>query len=257
MQKFDQTMNQRDIETLQGSMRLADGRWNDSRWVASLKLKAFAGASFILALSRLALFERPTFSRFSQACNSGRPVLIVAWHGSMLPSIYCHRRRNLVIMTSLSEDGDLLTQILYNMGFRCVRGSSSRGGMRGLLEMLRLLKKGYHGAVTVDGPRGPRHEVKPGAVLLAQKAGALLVPIGVAYSRVVTLNNWDRTEIPLPGSRAVMITGEPFTIAPEIEVQAGCELIKKRILACETAAQKYLADGRLADCIIERTGDTH
>jgi len=124
--------------------------------------------------------------------------------------------------------------------------------MRGLLEMMRLMQSGYTGAITVDGPRGPRHEVKPGAALLAQKTGALLVPIGVGYSRCVSLNNWDRTEIPLPGSRAVMITGEPFTISPETDIQAGCDLIGKRIMACEADAREYLASGRLNSCIIEK-----
>lgn len=254
MQKFNQNIDQRDIETLHGSMRLSDGRWNDPFWVASLKLKAFGGAALILSLSRLVMIERPTFNRFIQARKDGRPVIIVAWHASLLTSIYCHRRRNVVIMTSLSEDGDLLTQILYNMGFKCVRGSSSRGGMRGLLEMMRLLKSGCTGAITVDGPRGPRHEVKPGAVLLAQKTGALLVPIGVGYSHCATLNNWDHTEIPLPGSRAVMITGEPFTISQETDIQTGCNMIGQRIMACEADAREYLASGCLNSSIIERTG---
>jgi len=254
MQKFNQIIDQRDIETLCGSMRLSDGRWNNPFWVASLKLKAVAGAALILSLSRVVMIERPTFSRFIHACQDGRPVIIVAWHASLLTTIYCHRRRNVVIMTSLSEDGDLLTRILYHLSYKCVRGSSSRGGMRSLLEMMRLLKSGLTGAITVDGPRGPRHEVKPGAVMLAQKTGALLVPVGVGYSNYITSNNWDHTEIPLPGSRAVMITGEPFTISPKTDIQAGCDLIGQRIMACEADAREYLASGRLNSSIIEKTG---
>jgi lysophospholipid acyltransferase (LPLAT)-like uncharacterized protein len=157
-------------------------------------------------------------------------------------------------MTSLSEDGDLLTQILYNMGYKCARGSSSRGGMRGLLEMIKLMKNGLNGAITVDGPRGPRQEVKPGAVLLAQKTGALLVPIGVAYSNCIRLKNWDRTEVPLPGSRAVMITGDAFTIASDADLQQGCDLVRERILACEAAARDYIASGRLPPGFSEKTG---
>ncbi|PKL48068.1 MAG: hypothetical protein CVV42_11235 [Candidatus Riflebacteria bacterium HGW-Riflebacteria-2] len=235
-------------------MRGSDRFRDDPLRVASLKLRAWGGAALILSFSRLVMIERPTFNRFIQACKDGRPVVIVAWHASLLTSIYCHRRRNVVIMTSLSEDGDLITRSLYNIGYKCVRGSSSRGGMRGLLEMMRLLRSGSVGAITVDGPRGPRHEVKPGAVLLAQKTGALLVPVGVAYSNCITLKNWDRTEIPLPGSRAVMITGEPFTIEPAADINAGCEQIRQRIVACETDAREYLASGRLNSCIIEKTG---
>lgn len=254
MQKSDQNTEQRGLAMSYGSSRPDDSRWQDPLWVAGFKLRALAGASLILALSRLVLVERPTFHKFISACHDGRPVLIVAWHGSLLTSIYCHRRRNIVIMTSLSEDGDVVTQMLYNLGYKCVRGSSSRGGMRSLLEMIRLLKSGHSGAITVDGPRGPRYEVKPGAVLLAQKTGALLVPIGVGYSNKISLNNWDHTEIPLPGSRAVMITGDPFIISPETDIQAGCALIRDRIMACEETAREYIVSGRLDSCIIDKTG---
>lgn len=254
MQKFDRNIEQRDLAAIYCSKRLNDGRWQDPLWAATLKLKALAMAALVLALSRLVLIERPTFHKFIAACHDGRPVVIVAWHGSILTSIYCHRRRNIVTMTSLSEDGDLVTQLLYNLGYKCVRGSSSRGGMRALLEMVKLLKSGYIGAVTVDGPRGPRHEVKPGVVLLAQRTGALLVPIGLGYSNKISLNSWDGTEIPLPGSRAVMITGDPFTISPEIDVQTGCDLVRDRILACEEVACEYVVSGRLDSRIIDETG---
>lgn len=257
MQKYNDNAKQRNLAALSGSHQLNSGRWQDPLAAAVFKIKALAGASLILALSRLVLVERPTFHKFISACHAGQPLVIVAWHGSLLTSIYCHRRRDIVIMTSLSEDGDVVTQMLYNLGYKCVRGSSSRGGMRSLLEMVRLVKSGHIGAITVDGPRGPRHEVKPGAVLLAQKTGALLVPIGVGYSNKISLNNWDRTEIPLPGSRAVMITGDPFTISRDTDVQTGCALIKERILACEAAASEYIASRHLVGCIIDKTGGTN
>ncbi|MBU1108716.1 MAG: lysophospholipid acyltransferase family protein [Candidatus Riflebacteria bacterium] len=224
------------------------------RNVNAIRLKSVGGAALILALSKLVRIERPTFKKFTKACEDGRPVVLIAWHGSMLVPIYCFRRRNLVNMTSMSEDGDMVTNILYALGYECVRGSSSRGGMRVLLEMIRILKGGRNGAITVDGPRGPRHEVKPGVVLLAQKTGALLVPVGMGFSNSISFDNWDHTEIPLPGSRAVMITGDPFTIDPGIGLQHGCKLVRDSIFACEAVAREYLATGRLNSCIIEKTG---
>jgi hypothetical protein len=164
----------------------------------------------------------------------------VAWHSSLISSIYCHRKKNIVIMTSLSQDGDLLTQILYYLGYRCVRGSSSRGGMRGLLEMVKLLKQGENGAITVDGPRGPRHQVKPGAVLVSQKTDALLFPIGLAYSSCKKLNNWDKTEVPTPFSTVAMYTGKPFTISAKMDIKEGCELIGSAITNCEQHAEQII-----------------
>jgi lysophospholipid acyltransferase (LPLAT)-like uncharacterized protein len=231
------SIDTRDLKTLEASRRVEDGRWQDPAYQARLRMKARLGAGFINLANSLVRIEKVGFEKFVAAAAGPRPCVIVAWHSSLVSSIYCHRRRNIVIMTSLSQDGDLLTQILYRLGYKCVRGSSSRGGMRGLLEMVKLMRNGQNGAITVDGPRGPRHEVKPGAVLVSQKADALLVPIGLAYSNCIRLNNWDKTEVPLPGSKVVMVTGDPFAVSPETSIEEGCELIRKAIVKCEQEAE--------------------
>ncbi|GAB4271075.1 MAG: hypothetical protein Kow0029_08370 [Candidatus Rifleibacteriota bacterium] len=232
--------SERDLKTLEASRRLGDGRWQDPAYQARLRLKARLGAWFIIIINSMVRLKKVGFEKFLAAAAGPRPAVIVSWHNSLVSSIYCHRRRNVVIMTSLSQDGDLLTQILYHLGYKCVRGSSSRGGMRGLLEMVKLMRSGMNGAITVDGPRGPRHEVKPGAVLVSQKAQAMLVPIGLAFSSCIRLNNWDKTEIPLPGSKVVMVTGDPFLIASDLSVEEGCRLIKNKIEECERQAEQIV-----------------
>ena len=233
------SLTKRDLNALTASTRLGDGRWDNPKYAPWIRIKGRASAGIIYIASALAKVEKIGWKNYLSAYDSDDPSLVVAWHGSLIVPIYCHRNRNLVIMTSLSGDGDLLTHALYNLGYKCVRGSSSRGGMRGLLEMVKLIKTGGNGAITVDGPRGPRHEVKPGAVLVAQKSGAQIVPVGMAYSNCIRLKNWDRTEIPVPGSRAVMVSGEPFKIPSSISLEDGCKMVKERIFACEDlAAQK-------------------
>lgn len=225
------------ITTVEASRRLDDNRWCQPGYSRSLAFQAWAGAAAIMAIAALTRIATPGFSNFINAMNDPRPAVIVAWHGSLMIPIYCFRKRNIVIMTSLSEDGDTLTSILHMMGYGIVRGSSSRGGMRGLLEMVKLMKKGVNGAITVDGPRGPRKQVKPGAVVLAKKSNALLVPIGLGYSNAHYLNNWDKTEIPIPGSKAVMVTGEPFGIPEDMNIEDGCLLVRERIMQCEADAR--------------------
>lgn len=233
-----------DKQTLEASKRLNDGRWQNPTYQARIRLLARLGAWFITLINSMVKIERIGFEKYLRLLAGTIPTIIVAWHGSLISSIYCHRRRNIVIMTSLSQDGDLLTQILYYLGYKCVRGSSSRGGMRGLLEMIRLLRSGMHGAITVDGPRGPLHEVKPGAVLAAQRANALLVPIGLAFSHCYRFNNWDKTAVPLPGSRVVMVTGEAFVIPDKLAMEEGCRLIKEKIEDSERKAQQILKNGQ-------------
>ena len=237
---YNYNNNLNNYNVLQASKRLDDGRWSDPAYQARLRIKARLGAGFITTVNSLVNIKKVGFENYLKAVKSERPTLIVAWHSSLISSIYCHRKKNIVIMTSLSQDGDLLTQILYYLGYRCVRGSSSRGGMRGLLKMVKLLKQGENGAITVDGPRGPRHQVKPGSVLVAQKTNSLLFPIGLAYSKCKKLNNWDKTEVPLPFSNVVMYTGEPFTISAKMNIAEGCDLIGSAIKNCEKQAEQII-----------------
>jgi hypothetical protein len=225
---------------LAASQRLYDGRWENPAYRIALRCKALIGATFITLVNSLVRIKRIGFESYLKAISTNQPTLLVAWHGSMISSIFCHRRRNIIIMTSLSKDGDLLTWVLHNLGFKTVRGSSSRGGMRGLLEMIRLLSAGFNGAITVDGPRGPIHQVKPGAALVAKKTGALLFPLGLAFSNSWQLKNWDQTHIPLPGSRVVMVTGSPFRLDSKLSTEGACEEIRKNIFSAQKNAESFL-----------------
>lgn len=233
-------LDNRDIAALTASKRVDVENRQKPVCRARLRILARLAAWFIMLVNALARVRHFGFEKFLAAAAGSEPIMIVSWHGAMISSIYCYRRRNVVIMTSLSEDGDLLTQTLYNLGFKCLRGSSSRGGARGLLEMVRLIRQGMVCAVTVDGPRGPRHEVKPGAVLAAQKTGALVFPLGVGYSRCLRLNNWDKTEIALPGSQVVAVTGDSFKIPATMPVEEARRLIGDRINACKLEAERIV-----------------
>ena len=98
-------------------------------------------------------------------------------------------------------------------------------------------------ALTVDGPRGPRHEVKPGMVMIAQKSGGYVLPVGVACSHKLTVNSWDKTEIPLPFSRVIMHSGRPFIIGASASVEEGCEMIRQSLFESNRQAEIYLKSG--------------
>lgn len=101
-------------------------------------------------------------------------------------------------LTSASKDGEILAAFLQRFHVRPIRGSSSRQGVAALLEMKRLIEEGYDVAITPDGPRGPRYHLNPGIITLAQKTGALVMPIVVRYSHFWRLKSWDAFEIPKP-----------------------------------------------------------
>jgi lysophospholipid acyltransferase (LPLAT)-like uncharacterized protein len=160
-----------------------------------------------------------------------RPVIIL-WHDEIFPLIASHSEERMACVVSQSKDGEILATVLEGFGFRTVRGSSSRGGMRALVAAKRFMQEHDLGVIfTVDGPRGPRHKVKPGAVFLANMAGSPVVPVRVAMERAkVFHNSWDRFQLPWPFSRCVITYGDPLEL-PDCtrdaeEMQRQCERIE-------------------------------
>jgi hypothetical protein len=115
-------------------------------------------------------------------------------------------------MISRSFDGESIARIIERFGFKPVRGSSSRGAVRGLLGMRRELEQGLAVAFTIDGPRGPRYVAKPGPVLLAKATGAPMIAFYVALENPWILNSWDAFMVPKPFSRALVRMGRVMQV---------------------------------------------
>lgn len=140
-----------------------------------------------------------------------RPV-IVLWHDEIFPLIPGHEGERMAGVVSQSKDGEILTRVLEHFGFLAVRGSSSRGGMRALIAAKRVMDEQGVGIIfTVDGPRGPRHKVKPGAIFLANHAGSPIVPVRAAMSRAKIFHRaWDKFQLPWPFSKCTITYGDPI-----------------------------------------------
>ena len=145
--------------------------------------------------------------------NSGNPVVLCLWHDELFPLIYLKRQLNIIALVSQSDDGDLLAGVLERIGLETARGSSSRGGLKALHNAARRMREAnLCGCVTVDGPRGPRHEAKPGVVFLAHRANAPIVPIRLFMERRKLFGSWDKFQLPLPFSRVIMVCGDAYHV---------------------------------------------
>jgi lysophospholipid acyltransferase (LPLAT)-like uncharacterized protein len=138
-------------------------------------------------------------------------ILYAFWHSRLLGLCYAHRFQQVGIMVSKSFDGEWISRLVSKIGYRPYRGSASRDGAPGLLEMMKDLPEGDL-ALTVDGPRGPAEKVKLGVISLAAKAGVPIVPITILAKRAWRLKTWDRFMIPKPFSTITVLRG------PRIEV---------------------------------------
>jgi lysophospholipid acyltransferase (LPLAT)-like uncharacterized protein len=150
---------------------------------------------------------------WSKLTDAGRPFLFLLWHEVLLPLLWFHRRQGVAIVVSEAQDGRYLAELAGKLGYRCLFGSSTRGGVRALLAASRALEEGTPVAITPDGPRGPRRELKPGILAAAQRSGAPILPIHAVADRAWRLRSWDRFMVPKPFARIRIKYGEPFAVA--------------------------------------------
>jgi lysophospholipid acyltransferase (LPLAT)-like uncharacterized protein len=167
-----------------------------------------------------------------------RPIIGAFWHRCVFTATYAWQNLNLRVMTSRSFDGEYIARIIEKFGFVAVRGSSSRGGSRALLEMKREIDAGWAVAFTIDGPRGPIYVAKPGPVWLARSTGAPIIPFFIALENAWVLKTWDRFMIPKPFSRALMRVSRNVVIPSEAG-DAGMDAFHKEMQAALDRAREF------------------
>ncbi len=147
--------------------------------------------------------------------RNGKPVIPCYWHQHHIFGLWYMlrlRKRGLKVgfLISPSRDGEIPAKIIESWGIRAIRGSSNRTGARALKELYEVItREGISPVNTSDGPTGPIHKFKPGAIMLAQMSGAPILPISWSASRYWRLASWDRFIIPKPFARITIAVGEP------------------------------------------------
>jgi lysophospholipid acyltransferase (LPLAT)-like uncharacterized protein len=186
-----------------------------------------ADAAFFFLISLIGKtlrYETEGWENFEAIERAGKVPIYSFWHNRIFAGTYFFRRRGIVVITSQSFDGEYIARFITRFGYGAIRGSSTRGGVKALVEMIRLMRKGLPMAFTVDGPKGPKYVAKSGACLLAKKTGNPLMPFSVECKKFWTLKTWDNLQIPKPFSRVRVIIRAPIYIAGD----AGDEEIEKK-----------------------------
>jgi lysophospholipid acyltransferase (LPLAT)-like uncharacterized protein len=181
-------------------------RWTLRQRVV-LSIIVWAGYWFIRLLGPT-LRVSVSYEEGAQKTLDERPLVASFWHSCMVPSTYIFRNMGIRVMSSFSYDGEYMGRIIKRFGFVAVKGSSSRNPIRAQLGLRRALDEGWTVAFTLDGPRGPRHKVKPGPVGLGKSSGLPLTSFHAAVEKAWVLNSWDRMMIPHPFSRVLVRVGK-------------------------------------------------
>jgi len=140
------------------------------------------------------------------------PFILGYWHSRILMLPYAFPNWKGKLLISEHKDGGYIADAAKLMGFDSVRGSSTRGGAKALLTMIRLGKKGYSIAVTPDGPKGPAEEMKMGVMQLVKKTGLPFRAACYATKSHWRANSWDRFYIPKPFTRGVFVISDPIEV---------------------------------------------
>jgi lysophospholipid acyltransferase (LPLAT)-like uncharacterized protein len=162
------------------------------------------------------------------------------WHENLLVPAYLFARCRIAVLISQHRDGELITQVARRLGFEVARGSATRGGASGVRQLLQLARR-WHLAITPDGPRGPRRQLKEGVLHLARWSGLPVVPVGFAYQRPWRTRSWDRLVIPRPGTTLAVYGGLPIQIDGRCRLEESHWQLRAAMEAAESAAQQVLA----------------
>ncbi|HEY8561166.1 MAG TPA: lysophospholipid acyltransferase family protein [Pyrinomonadaceae bacterium] len=182
-----------------------------------IRLADWAFYLLIAFVAKTVKIETEGTQHYEAIEKSGKLPIICFWHNRIFLGTYFHRDRRIVVITSQSFDGEYIARFIQRFGFGAIRGSSTRGGVGALVEMIRLMKNGLATAFSIDGPKGPRYVAKSGACLLAKKTGNPIVPFLVEAEKFWELKSWDRLQIPKPFTRARFFYAAPIYVAPDAD----------------------------------------
>jgi lysophospholipid acyltransferase (LPLAT)-like uncharacterized protein len=161
--------------------------------------------------------------------------VMACWHGELLMIPYAYlryKKPNVKLFISEHFDGELIAKTLENFGFGTIRGSTTRGGAKALIQAIKDVKAGSDIGITPDGPKGPRHEVQDGIIAIAQKTKKKIVLVEIKPDRFWQLDSWDKFVIPKPFCKLNYYISEPIDISA-MEFEEARSIIKEGLLKHE------------------------
>ena len=180
----------------------------------------------VIIIGKTIRFEAEGLEKFEQIEKDGKVPIYGNWHDRIFLATYFFRHRGIVVMSSQSYDSEYVARFIQRFGYGIVKGSSTRGGVGGLVGMIRIMRDGLPTGFTLDGPKGPRYVVKPGICLLAKKTNNPILPFIVESKKFWQIGSWDKLHIPKPFSRAKVFVSTPIYVSPDANEK---ELENKRL----------------------------
>lgn len=186
-----------------------------TRWQkAEIAVLGWLAAAVVGLIGGSLRWEVRGWENWKSADALGKRLVYTFWHNDIVAATWFWRWRGIVVMSGYNFDAQLTARVIAKHGYEIARGSASRGAARALVGMVKAIQRGHDTAFTIDGPRGPRHVAKPGAVMLAKAAGAPILCFHIRAARSwVFSKSWDRLEVPRPFSPACTFIAPPILVS--------------------------------------------
>jgi lysophospholipid acyltransferase (LPLAT)-like uncharacterized protein len=165
--------------------------------------------------------------------------LYLFWHETLLFATLF--RAKVHVLISQHADGELIAQICRHLRIGVVRGSTTKGGIGALWDLLAVAKE-THLAITPDGPKGPRRRVQPGAIFLASQTGLPILPFGIGSAQAWRARTWDRFVVPCPFTLATVVGAAPVHVPPALSLNDLAfyrSLVEQRLLGATEEAERW------------------
>ncbi len=212
-----------------------------NRSLTTTSLLAFAGSVYIRLVGATSrIFWKNRIARDKLESN-GKGFIYACWHGRQLFMLYLHENDRIRPLISKSKDGDLIAKICRHFGLAAIRGSSSRGGMKAVLELKTAVESGARVGFTPDGPRGPLQKVQHGVLFVAQKLSCPIIPFAYGARKRWVFGKWDRFIVPKPFNRISIVYGEPFFVGPGDDLADAAKEMKIKLDDVTREADRLVA----------------
>jgi lysophospholipid acyltransferase (LPLAT)-like uncharacterized protein len=213
-------------------------------WIQLAKASVIGAAGYpaIAMLGRTLRWTVEGLEHHEAIVSSGRQPILALWHGRILAGTLFWKYRGFIVITSENFDGEWVARIIRRFGYGTARGSTTRGGVKALVQLKRDMAAGRPAAFTVDGPRGPARVAQPGAIWLAAATGQPILPFHAESDRHWTMSSWDATQIPKPFGRVAMVIGAPLDVpgTDDRTIEEKRRELEQRLQALEMRAREML-----------------
>lgn len=167
--------------------------------------------------------------------QKGQKIVYVFWHARQFLLEEFMSKKHICILASPSRDGQLQASMLSKFGYSTVLGSSHKSPVRALVGMIAKMRDGWDAGIAVDGPKGPIYKSKPGAIFLAKKTDAVIIPITFSSNRYKIFDkSWDHFLLPMPFSKGKLIIGDPIRLSPDLDdsvIESDCATVDQALNA--------------------------